>query len=404
MTLGYLTNTQSEEEYIALRFKQAYGTGGVTRAAINNAKLFCKDAYNRELIIVMKDIREEVESTKNLDTALVFLQNFINWAAEDHLHIMSSPTACNPEGLPYYHKDSNTILIYVSQLRLYMKKVSGIQLSSDDVKDYNLSYPPAQEKEEAEPLELEEFRLIVDNETNFRRQMLYRIMKDCEARIGAMVQLRKRNFDITVRPIQVTFPKNIVKKSNGKSTTNIKFVIAEDEKGIIKLLSKLKDDDLVFGTNENVQRATNNEQQCWAKKVQQLGFTERYAHNNHLKKNIHAIKAMTFTAAEEHVNITFAHAYGDHTLYTKTYLRWNLEKKVAKFRQLEPHISVYQTVKIVHDAPELFAEKEHLKKKLSKHDDLLEKISQQVRESTAAPLTSDVKKIFKTLLREHNLI
>lgn len=404
MTLGYLTSTLSEEEYLKQRFAQAMGTGRSTQAAINNAKYFCKDVFNRELIVVMRDIREEVERTKNLDTALIFLQKLLNWSAEDHLHIMTTPTACKPEGMPVYRKDIGTIKIYLGHMRLYMKKVSGIQLSAEDVKDYKLSFPPAQEKEEAEPLELEEFRLIVDNETNFRRQMLYRVMKDCEARLGAMVQLRKKHFNTEVRPIQVTFPKSIVKKSNGMSFTNVKFVITEDEKGVLKLLSKLQDEDLVFGTSEVLERATNNEQQVWARKVQALGFTERYAHNNHLKKNIHSIKAMTFTAAEEAVSLTFAHAYGDHSLYTKTYLRWSEEKKIAKFRLLEPHISVYQKTELVHDSPELFEANKLLKKKLSDHDDILESISKKVKATTAINPTVDVKKIFMDLLKENNLI
>jgi len=31
----------------------------------------------------------------------------------------------------------------------------------------------------------------------------------------------------------------------------------------------------------------------------------------------------------------------DYSRYTKTYLRWSSEKKIAKFRLLEPHISMY---------------------------------------------------------------
>ena len=294
MTLTYLSSTLSEQEYLDQRFRQAKGTGRVTRAAINNTKYFCKAVFNRELIVVMADMREEVMKTHHLDTVMTFLQRLITWSGEDHPEIMTTPNACHKEGRPYYRKDSDVILIYVGQMRLYMKKVVGIPITSEDIKDYNFSYPPPQDKEEAEPLELEEFKLICDNETDFKRRMLYRIKRGAEARIGAMVQLRKKHFDVTVRPIKITFPKGIMKKSNGVAFTNYKYVLSEDQEEILKLLSRIGDDDLVFGTNEDKEQAVSNEEQVWARKVQKLGFTDRYAHNNRLKKNIHSIMNLDY--------------------------------------------------------------------------------------------------------------
>ena len=405
MALGYLTSTLSEHEYLAQRFKQAAGTGRVTRAAINNAKYFCQDQFNRELITVMRDIREEVVKTQNLDLAMIFLQKLINWSGEDHPHIITTGNACNKKGLPYHAKDSEVILVYISQMRLYMKKVAGIPISAEDVKDYKLSYPPPQDKEEAEPLEPSEFRLICDNETNFKRQMLYRIMKDCEARIGAMVQLRKKHFNTSSRPIEVTFPKSIVKKSNGVSHTNIKYVIEEDEEALLHLLSQIPDDnDLVFGTNEKREQSVNNEEQVWARNVQALGFTQRYEHNNRLKKNIHSIKAMTFTAAQEAVDLAYAHAYGDHSLYTKTYLRWNEEKKIKKFRQLEKLISIYTKTVEIHDNEELLQENKNLKNTLQKHDSILETLVKEAKEKSKTILPSEIEAVLLEILKKNNII
>ena len=374
MTLTYLSSTLSEQEYLEQRAKQAPGTGRVTRAAINNAKYFCTSQFNRELIVVMADLREEVIKTNHLDTVMTFLQKLITWSGDDHPEIFTTPNACYKNGLPYSGKDSSVIEMYVGQLRLYMRKVVGIPITSEDIKDYKFSYPPQQDKEEAEPLELSEFKIICDNETDFRRRMLYRIKRGAEARIGAMVQLRKKHFDITGYleskgeiPIRITFPKSIVKKSNGKSNTNVKYVLEEDSKEMIQLLSMFTDDEaLVFGTNVNPEQARYNEEQVWRRKVQELGFTERYAHSNRLKKNIHSIKAMTFTAAEEAVGLTYAHAYGDHSLYTKTYLRWNEEKKIAKFRKLEKFISVYTKTVEIHDSAELTKENTILRETLDK--------------------------------------
>ncbi len=114
MGLTYLSSTLSEEEYLDQRFKQATGTGRVTRAAINNAKYFCKSEYNRELVIVMADIREEVLKTQHMDTALLFLQKLVTWSGKPHTEIMTTPNACNREGCLYYVKDLDSIVVYVS--------------------------------------------------------------------------------------------------------------------------------------------------------------------------------------------------------------------------------------------------------------------------------------------------
>ena len=405
MALTYLSSTLSEQEYLEQRFKQAKGTGRVTRAAINNVKYFCTAEFNRELITVMADLRDEVERTSHLDVVMTFLQKLITWSGLDHPEIMTTPNACYKNGIPYAHKDPDTIEMYVGQLRLYMRKVVGIPITSEDIKDYKFSYPPAYDKEEGEPLELEEFRMIVDNETDFKRRMLYRIKRGAEARIGAMVQLRKKNFDVTGYkeskgeiPIKITFPKSIMKKTNGKSFTNVKYVLAEDSEEMIQLLSMISDDeDLVFGTNEDPEQARYNEEQVWRRKVQLLGFTEKYAHNGRLKKNLHSIKAMTFTAAEEAVGLTYAHAYGDHVLYTKTYLRWNEEKKIQKFRKLEKFISVYTKTVEVHDSSEVAAENKELKA-------IILKLAEEKKIDTRTAPDDKLKEMMVQILKENNII
>jgi hypothetical protein len=156
-----------------------------------------------------------------------------------------------------------------------------------------------------------------------------------------MVQLKKKNFDTTVRPIAVTFPKSIMKKKNGIAYTNVKFVTQEDEEPLLRLLSPLNEEDIVFGTGPDKELAINNEEKAWKRLLKRLGLDEKYPHNGRLKKSIHSIKAFTFTAAVDAVNETYAHAYGDHSMYTKTYLRWSTQKKIEQFKKLEKAISIY---------------------------------------------------------------
>ncbi len=388
MALEYLKTRLSLEEYLELRSKQDKGTGRLTHSAVTNAKLFCQDQYKKEFVTVLADMRDEVRSSPMLDVGccLIFLQKLIFWMAEPHLDLRMTPNPISKDGVPCDSKDVDSIHGYVAQIRLVMKKVGGIPISSDDTKDYHFSYPPPVDKEEPEPMTLEELRLICDNQKNFKRQMLYRCKKDFEARIRAMVQLRKRHFVTTGYleskgeiPITVTFPKSIMKKKNGISFTNKKYVIEENAKGVLKLLEQLEDDDLVFGTNENVDLAVNNEEKTWNRLVKSLGFTAKYKHNKRLKKNIHSIKSLTFTAARKAVDTDYANAYGDHAAYCKTYLRLSDEEKIDYFKRLEPFITMYTKTVKIHDSDELYQQNKDLKNQLANNDIKYEKLSEEIK-------------------------
>lgn len=392
--LAYLSSALSEDEYVAQRVKQSKGTGKLTKSALKNAKLFCKDQFNdRELIIVLADMREEVERSRSIDTPLTFLQKFANWLSVPHLELKMTPNVMYPEGAPCIAKDLDSIKGYLIQIRLYMRKVGGIPITRDDLREYKISYPEPQDKEPPKPLLLEEFKIICDAQFNFRRQMLYRIKKDTQARIGAMCQLRKKHFATTKRPIEIFFPKAIMKKKDGISYDNTKYVIEEDEAPLLKLLEKLDDEDLVFGTNEVLEYAINNEERAWSRLVTSLGYSERYAHNGKLKTSIHSIKAMTFTCAEEAVNETYANAYGDHSRYTKNYLRWNDAKKISKFKLLEPLISIYTKTVNVHDNEELYQENKVLNAKL-------EEMAEQIKLKTAKIPDEKMQEMFDKYMKE----
>jgi len=399
LALAYLSDRLTEQEYLDQRFKQNRGTGKLTKSALVNAKLFCTDSLKHELPFVMEEMAAEIKKTQQLNIACTFLQRFATWMSEPHLELKMSPSAMINYTPVCIAKDVDTIKGYIIQLRIYMKKVGGIPINAEDLKDYRISYPEPKDKEEVEPLLLEEFKIICGAQRNFRRQMLYRIMKDCEARIGAMVQLRKKHFDTTVRPISVTFPKSIMKKKNGISYTNVKYVITEDEEPLLKLLENYNDEDLVFGNNEDPYYAVHNEERAWSVVVNRydVKLGKRYAHSGRLKKSIHSIKALTFTAAVEAVNETYAHAYGDHSRYTKTYLRWTKEQKILKFRLLESHISIYTQIKKI-DNPEIVLENQMLKEKITSYDKQFLELSEKVKNQTKIiPDDEKVQRVLKLL-------
>jgi hypothetical protein len=201
-----------------------------------------------------------------------------------------------------------------------------------------------------------------------------------------------------------------MKKKNGISFTNFKYVIEEDEEGVLQLLENLLPDDLVFGTTENVELAINNEEKTWSRLVQNLGFTARYKHNNRLKKNIHSIKSMTFTAARRAVDTDYANAYGDHAAYCKTYLRLSDEEKIDYFKRLEPYITMYTKTVKIHDSEELYQENKDLKKqisnqdaKISAQDEKFDKMCEEIKTQTHQIPDEKMQEMFEKFMKKNKI-
>lgn len=364
-----LSETLTEKEYLQERKARSESSAGAVQAVLTNVRLFCVDQATSDFKMILSQLKRDADKG-NIGKSLVFFQRFVNWLHTEHHHL-KIPSNHFGHFEPYRPKCVATIRNYIGQLRLYFKKVVGIEISSEKLDDY-LTYPAIGEVEEAEALTHDEFRYIITNIKNPKRQMLYLIKKDTCSRIGAMCQLRLENFNITTRPIQITFPAHIMKKNKrGESRTVIKYVTQENESGLLKLLESYSNPrDIVFGTNKIARRAIHNEEKFWNKLVKRLGYTEVYRHNGRLKKNIHSIKAFTETQAEKAVNKFYADAYGDHDEYLKQYIRWSEGEKIQKFKTLEPLLNLFTKIEKIEDK-ELIAQNNYLKTKVEVMGDQL---------------------------------
>ena len=401
MALEIINAYLTEEEYLSQRFKQNHRTGLATQSPISNFKLFTKDVFKIETASLLDELRNISDTETQINKCLVICQKFINWLAIPHPGIfLNRIDGKTPR--PCLAKDPDVIKVYLSQIRLYMRKVGGIRLTSEDLSDF-VSYPEPIEKDEVEPLLPTDFKKICKRASH-RRAMLYRIKKDCCARIGAMVQLRRKHFNTEVRPIEVTFPKHIMKKKNGVAYTNVKYIIKEDEEELLDYLAKFSDPEaLIWGTSEVVENSLSAEEHYWYRLMVKMNFDQKYSHNGRLKKNIHSIKALTVTAAEEAVDETYANAYGDHSRYIKNYVRWTKEQKIEKFRKLEKHISFFSRYELVTD-DSLTKENDILNQKVTEQEKLLEEMSTKKKDETKTESSKKMKELMLLLLKENNVI
>ena len=104
MTLTYLSSTLSEEEYLEQRFKQAHGTGRVTKGAINNAKLY-------------RGKRKAGEAKNSLDTMAKGMSSM----SRERFAAMSKDTEFLKTGA--YYPPLQALTIQINQFRLVNESI-----------------------------------------------------------------------------------------------------------------------------------------------------------------------------------------------------------------------------------------------------------------------------------------
>jgi len=251
-----ISETLTEAEYVQERKARSESGASVLQSVLSNVKLFCIDQAEADFSMILSQLKRDADDTGKPLKTLAFFQRFVNWLHTPHPEL-KLPSNHFGHFEPYRAKSVATIRNYMGQLRLYFKKVVGIEVTSEKLADH-ITYPAIGEIEEAEALTHDEFRHISNNIKKPNRHMLYLIQKDTCSRIGAMVQLRLENFNIDVRPIQVTFPAHIMKKNKrGESRTVVKYVTEENEDGLLQLLKNYSNPrDIIFGTNDNPKKST----------------------------------------------------------------------------------------------------------------------------------------------------
>ena len=344
LCVSYISVLLSREEFFEKirRRSNSEDSERSARSAITNLEFYCKDVYGKSADQVAADIKEDLEISKDIGKTLKFLDDFVKWLQKDHPNI-ELVIKNRKGGRTKKAVRAKTVDNYVIYSRKYMKLCHGIKIDDDDFKDF-VVIPPDDDEEEAEPFSHEELRIIIDNTPSQRRKSMYMVMKDTASRIKATVMLRKQDFDLTKDPATVTFRKASMK---GKKRTVHKMISRETLPGLRLVLSKLDDEDLAFGTNQDPKKARDNEEVHWSRLVKRLGYAQKYA-NGRLKKNIHSIKAFTETQVKEATkDKDFADAYGDHERYLQQYIRIPDERKIQLFRQAEPRLSLYETTIVV---------------------------------------------------------
>ena len=167
----------------------------------------------------------------------------------------------------------------------------------------------------------------------------YTALVSTGARPSELLQVRKKDIDVTGDRIKIRIEAENVKTRSGRSV----WLTKEACRYLIPRLRDKQDNDLVWGTNENPQYSEINESSIFTKYAESAGFTEKYKSNGYRKITLYSFRSFFFGIASDVHREGYAHKIIGHGGYLPQYDRMNEEKKLEWFLKVEPKLTVDQS-------------------------------------------------------------
>ncbi len=300
------------------------------KCALRSFDRFCKTKYNDRS---MDQVFEELRALENKPKFKAYLFGMMNGYI----------TYLNEILAPF------TVRSYFKNLKQYLKH-SGFQFTSEEIKD-NVKLPSIVEAEH-HALTLDEMKKIFDCVPP-KHKALYFVLSSSGIRIKEAIQLRKRDFDLSLERIKIVIPGKYTKTKKSRIT----FVSSEAGEWLEPRLKRLKTDDLVFGTNEKPLHARQNEEERFDRIRKNAGFCSCGKNNRkgnncigkiesgHHKITIHSFRSWFITKTNR-VDFGFGHALAGHGLYMSRYDRLTDNEKLELYIKTEPTLQIFKREEI----------------------------------------------------------
>ena len=317
---SFLIETKSYESYEERISTEPASTQRSKKYAFSNFEQFVSETWAKtveeiidELFLVKTDSEQSLE-----DSLYDMLQKWINW---------NERRGIGP----------STIKVAFSNLRKYLF-YRNIRTNEQDIRN-SLRFPKTP-KEEKHPLSDSEYRAIVDGfAKNPTYQSVCLALGSSGMRIGELMNVRKKDLDLSTKRITVKIPPN-TKTRTGRTT----FFTKEVEEKIKKRLGKLDPDDYVF-CKKSPYSGQFSFSAALRRILKKLGLDEKYQSNNYCKITPHTWRAYFFTKAARKHGDNYAHKMTGHGGYLMQYDRMTEEEKMNMYIELEPDLVVYDQTK-----------------------------------------------------------
>ena len=273
---------------------------------------FCNDFYNgRDSAEIFAELNF-LKGQEKFEAIYDVLQNWTNWN--------------------YVNKvKTSSVKGYNSHLRKVFYHY-GIKLDLQDMKE-NLDYKK-DAKEEPYALQLKDIQHIF-RYANPKKLAYYLALISTGARPVELIQVRKKDIDISGKRVKITLRASSTKTLHGRSV----WLTKEASSYLMPRLKNLSDDDLVFRTSFHLD-ASGTEERIFCRYCDKAGYSERYESNNYRKITLYSFRSFFFGVASDVHREGYAHRMTGHGGYLPQYDRMNDDKKLDWFLKIEPYLTI----------------------------------------------------------------
>jgi len=286
-------------------------TQNASKSAIRNFEIFCQETYSKTVEETIAEY-QEVE----METVYESLQEWINWNSK-RIH---------PNSIP-------TVFSYLKKYLRYHK----IKITKEDVAD-ELNFPH-KVREEKYPLVKEEIRRILDVSNN-RNKLKFLAQLSSGLRRGELLQLRKRDLDVTHERIVVNVPASMTKTKKSRVT----FFSKEVTPLLRPIIKRLDGEDRIFFRGKtNPANISNHYQLMLIRYLERIGLDQKYESGRH-KITTHSFRAFFITKVSRHdPNLAKYFAGQEQSRDLLMYDRLTLDEKLEKYIEFESDLLIYDT-------------------------------------------------------------
>jgi len=286
------------------------------KAMLNYFESYCKESYDGRTI---EEIIEELHTLPDYRKHLFSLMR---------------------EYIKYLNSNLKpvTVRAYFKHFKRYLKS-AGFEFRAEDLKDNEVKLGKVIDGEH-HTLVIEELEKLFKSIPN-KHLALYHVLSSSGIRIKEAVQLRKRDFDLSLERIKITIPGKYAKSGKERIT----FCSKESEQYLRPKLRNLMDDQLVFTKNPNAHRARQNQEENFDRFREKAGFTKRFDTGHH-EITIHSLRSWFITKANR-IDYGFGHFCSGHSQYMARYDRLTESELLDLYIKAEPTLQIFDRIEDV---------------------------------------------------------
>ena len=209
----------------------------------------------------------------------------------------------------------------------------GVRISPQDSKR-NLRFPKG-EKEERYALTMEEIKKILEA-SDYKLKGKILGLTSSGMRDGEFLSIRKKHLILKDGRILVKIPAKLTKTRVGRTA-----ILSKEATKFVNL-SRLDDEDLVWGTNNSARSSRGTFNQAFYRARKKAGLDQKYENVNRHLITPHTLRSF-FISKGNKVEFGFGHALAGHDYYMKVYDRYTLNELIELYEELEPFVSSNNT-------------------------------------------------------------